>query len=252
MVYAQHCVLRKASSNKLATSPRTAEGRGRMVGEHQGYSQSIKVSTRSPFGLAAKFLQGRTIAFPELDCSQILLAWQAGCWGEQMWPSGAVVDKKVTCRWGATEKLKLIPWASRLFAFPQRIWVNLTGPFNCFSGSVVFSSGSRRRGSLAGLRGRWPTDSSGYLAGLLQKQFPQRGKQRGHRPSCTQTSVSLPPEKRWLYLSGLEQRRLGPHFYVWVNTFWKKGEGRKGIVRLQSGFVNAWQIDLLLVCIDIL
>lgn len=57
IVYALFCVLHKATSNKLAASPRIAEEQGQMVGkEHQGYSKSIKVRAKFLFGLATNFL----------------------------------------------------------------------------------------------------------------------------------------------------------------------------------------------------
>lgn len=151
------------------------------------------------------------------------------------------MDKKVMCRCGA--KAKLIPRACRLLHFLKESGsvqlVSLTASVDLF----LLASGSRPRGK-PGRSARQLSNSSWYLAGLSAKLFPQHrtGVAPGApAPAPAQTSVPRSPRK--LYLRRLQQRRLIPHLDVLVHLFWKKGEARKGIIWLQSCFVNAWQID---------
>lgn len=131
-----------------------------------------------------------------------------------------MVDKKVIYRWEATEKPQLIPRASRLSAFPERIWVNLTGRFNCFNESIPFPAVSRGREGCKGAEQEFMVFC--LLGAHLFPQSRSSAATLTSAPLPSQTSVSLQPKKVGFLWKGSDRGGLSPDLYVFVNLFWKK------------------------------
>lgn len=117
-----------------------------------------------------------------------------------MWYARGALDKRVMYRWGEAETHQTAnPKSKQAFAFPKRIWVNLTGQSKHVKVSVLLPSVSHLRGRLKGLRGG--ADKEFMLSILLVVElFPK------HQTSIATATLHTLPSKQQFHCS---QRKLG-------------------------------------------